>query len=315
MHALTAVLVLAAGCTTLEPPELSPDVEPPPLVPDVVVAPGGPHRIATLFDLDPGDLVAEPAALTRTLLDYANAPGATMLAAAAEADSAALATLRANLSDAQEQQLAGWIDEAFNPLGRLLIVSVEWSVGEALETFELESELVFTGGNVTHTVLAIDFTRSGLEQRFELTAGEDDIYEATALITTAGYGLTIGEHELAVPVGGFAWDAVSQKFASAGGIRGSLAAATQCAFIALSVATQIGHAFEVNELCERALDQLAVRSRAEAAAFRFESLLLKGTVGMNDSDRDGVGEGLFGGEWKAEIDAGAGAVAVTARFE
>jgi len=305
----------------LEPSELSPPVEPAPVVPDVVVAPGGPHRVATHFELDLGALVPGPGRLTRTLRDYANAPGATMIAVADAANVAALAALRADLPEALEQQLGAWLDDSVTALSRLSVLSLQLGVDQALEEFELESELAFAGETMTHRLLAIDFTPAGLEQRFELAASGADVLEATAAITTAGYGLTIGRHTLAVRVGGFAWDAVSANLAEVGGIRGTLGAATQCSAVALTVAarcaggTCVGHVGELTELCERALDQIAARGRAEAAALRFVTLVLAGHAGMDDRNRDGVSEGFFGGAWAAELDAGAGAIMMTAPFD
>jgi len=314
-----ALLVVAAGCVTREPSELSPYVEPPPFVPDVVVSPGGPHRVTTHFELDVEELVAQPATLTRTLSAFAAAPGATMLTVAA--DSAPLVVLRADLPDALEQRLAGWIDEAVHPLSRLSVLSIEWSVDASFDTFDVESELAFDAGTMTHRLIAVDFTPGGLEQRFELVGAAGDVLEATAPITTAGYGLRIGEHELVVGIGEFAWDAVSANLVEMGGVRGTLGAAMQCSIVALSVATRcdagtcVGHLGELTQLCEQALDEIVIRGRAEAAAFRFVTLGLEGTAGMDDRNKDGVGEGLFGGTWTLELDAGAGAITTTASFD
>ena len=319
--ALLAALVAASGCMALEPSELSPPVEPGPYVPDRVVVPGGPHRVATRFALDLGALVPGPGRLTRTLRAYANTPGATMLAVADAANVAALATLRADLPDALEQRLGAWIDESLTALSRLSVLSIQVAVDEALDDFELESELAFAGDTVTHRLIAIDFAPGGLDHRFVLEASADNVLEATAAVTTAGYGLTIGEHELTVGLGGFAWDAVSANLGELGGIRGTLGAATQCPIVALMVAarceggTCVGHLDELTALCERTLDQIAVLGRAEAAELRFAPLGLTGTAGMDDGNQDGVGEGFFGGAWAAELDAGAGAIMMTAPFD
>lgn len=320
VHYLVLLLV-ASGCVIREPSEISPPVEPPPFVPDPVVAPGGPYRVATHFELEVDALVPQSATLTETLHAYGNAPGATMIAVADADGAAPLATLRADLPDALEQRLAGWIDESINPLSRLAVLSIEWSVGNTFETFDLDSELAFEGNTATHRLIAVDFTPSGIEQRFEIVGSPDDVLEATATITTAGYGLTIGEHELAVGIGGLAWDAVSANLVEMSGIRGTLGAATQCSIVALMVATKcdggtcVGHVGELNQLCEQALDGIATRGRAEAAAFRFDTLGLKGTAGMDDSNRDGVGEGLFAGTWKVALDSGAGTITTTAKFD
>ncbi len=58
-----------------------------------------------------------------------------------------------------------------------------------------------------------------------------------------------------------------------------------------------------------------VRARGLGGQLRFASLRLAGTAGMDDSNQDGVGEGFFGGAWAAELDAGAGAIMMTAPFD
>jgi len=318
VHHLAAVLMFASACTTMEASELSPPVEPPPLVEDVIVAPGGPHRVMTHFELDLPSLV--PGGLTETLTAYANIPGATMLRAADTANVPALATLRADLPDAIEQRLAGWIDEAINPLARLSVLSIEYGVEQSLEEFDLESELAFEGDTVTHRLLAVDFTPAGFEHRFELAPVDDEVHSATAAITTSNYTLTIGDHQLAVGIGGYAWDAVDANMAENGGIRGTLGALTQCPFVALMVAakcdgsTCVGHYDQLEELCERALDQMVVQGRAEASTLRFVKLGLKGLAGMSDSNKDGVGESIAGW-WTTKLNAGLGTVTSMATFE
>jgi len=320
MKTLAAILLLASACTTQEPVELSPPVEPPPLVEDVIVAPGGPHRVMTHFELDL-DSLAPGAGLTETLTAYANLPGATLLAAADEANVPALATLRADLPDATEQRLAAWIDEAISPLARLSVLSTEYVVQHALGEFDLQSELAFDSETVTHSLLAIDFTPAGFEHRFDIVPVAGEIHSATAPITTSNYSLTIGDHQLAVGIGGFAWDAVDANMAEMGGIRGLLGALTQCPVVALMVSTKcdgnacVGHFDQLQELCERALDQMVVAGRAEASNLKFVKLGLKGSAGMNDSNKDGVGEGLFAGRWTTKLNAGLGTVTSMATFE
>ncbi len=320
VHSLAAVVLLASACTTLEPSELSPPVEPPPLIEDVIVAPGGPHRVMTHFDLDL-DALAPGARLTETLTAYANLPGATMLAAADEANVPALATLRADLPDAIEQRLAGWIDESISPLARLSVLSIEYAVERSLAEFDLQSELAFFGDTVTHRLLAIDFTPAGFELRFAIEPVEGEVHSTTAPIMTSNYSLTIGDHELSVGVGGFAWDAVDANMAEMGGLRGVVGALTQCPIVALMVAakcdgsTCVGHVDQLQELCERALDQMVVQGRAEASNLTFVTLGLEGHAGMNDSNKDGVGESLFGGRWTLKLDTGFATVTSMTTFE
>lgn len=314
-----ALLLIASGCVIREPSELSPYVEPPPLVPDVVVAPGGPHRVATHFELEVDDLVTERAMLTQTVAAFASTPGATMLALTE--GSAPLAVLRADLPSALEQRLAGWIDEAVGPLSRIPALTIQWTLGASFDTFDVESELVFDAGTVRHRLVAVAFTPGGLDHRFELTDSTDNVLEATAATTTAGYSLTFDEHELAFGTGEMTWDAVDANLSERGGIRGTLGAGTQCSIVAALVATKcdggacVGHLDELTQLCEQTLDEVVVRGRAEAAAFRFTTLRIHGQVGMNDTNGDGVSESLFGGEWDAWLLTDAGAITTTIDFD
>ena len=309
-----------AGCVTAEPLPPSPDVEPPPYVPEWEVAPAGTYRLTTSFEVSPDDLVADPAALTGSLLGYANHPGATLIAAGDATDDPALAVLRADLPGALLSALPGWIDEAVSPQGRLVVLGLEYGVRGSMNKFDLESELVVQGGIARHHLVAIEFP--AYTQRFELGGEPGEALEGMPAITTAGWGLELGDHALATGVGAYAWDAVDAQSASLGGIRGALGTATQCSIVALSVATKcsgascVGHVGELQQLCERGLDQIAVAGRDEASALRFTTLRLQsGHVGMLDDDKDHVADGLFGGVWTAEVHADAGTVELSPTFE
>ncbi len=307
-----AALMLLVGCTTPDPWEPSPPVTPPGTQPEVFIAPKGSYDLTTTFDLSVDALVSSPSTLTKTLRAYAGSPGQTLLAAT---DTSALdglpLALRGNLST--------WIDESISPLARLSVLGIELGVSSSMNKFTLDSVLVFTNGIARHHLVSIDFTSSS---QFSLGAEPGEDVEAMPAVSTYGNGLEIGDHSLAIGVGGYAWDAIDESLADTGGIRGTLGAATQCTIVALSVATKcvgnscVGHAAELQQICERGLDEISATSRDEAAAFRLRTLHFKrGTAGMSDADKDEIAESLFGGNWTAEISAGGATVATDLRFD
>ncbi len=310
-----AVLMLLVGCTTSDPFEPGPQLDPPGTLPTVFIAPKGSYDVTTTFELSVDALVSSPSTLTRSLRAYANSPGQAILAAT---DTSALDglpfALRANLST--------WIDEAVSPLARLGVLGIERGVSSSMDKFTLDSVLVFTNGIARHHLVSIDFTPSGVKSRFDLGAETDEHLEAMPATSTYGNGLEIGEHTLAFGVGAYAWDAIDESLAENGGIRGLLGAATQCTIVALSVATRcsggacVGHADELEQICERGLDAIAATGRTEAGAFKMRTVhFQRGTAGMADDDHDEVADSLFGGQWTAEVSAGGATVATQMRFD
>lgn len=307
-------LIAVAGCTTSEPFEPSPPVTPPgPLPPAWQVSPRGTYHITTSLELTPGDLV-DADGLTATLRGFTAHPGATLIALADEAHDPAIAVLRADLSAADLQAVAGWIDAAMSPQGKLVVLGLEYGVSASMKKLDLESELVFTGGIARHHLVAV--TIPAYQRRFELGGEPGELLEAMPRISTEGAGLELGEHELAIGVGAYAWDAVDAQSDGVGGIRGALGTATQCNYIALEVALHVAHVTEIQQLCERGLDRVVAHGRAEAAVLKLATLRFeRGNVGMDDADLDHVADGFFGGVWTASATAGGPEVSLSPTFE
>jgi hypothetical protein len=323
---LFALLFAVAACTTEHDPDLTPPLDPPSVPDEHPVALQGPLAVHDHLVLALDDLVADPQALTQYLHDYANAPGATMLAAADAAHVPALATLRAQLSPGLQTSLPGWFDESVTALSRLGVAGLETGVAHALKKFDLVGELRVDGGDadnphVQHAVTSIDFTPMGYPQTFDLVAGDDETLTAETDGSFSGSSLSMSEHTLVVDAGGYAWDAVDAQIADRGGIRGMLSDLTMCNLVALSVATKcngnecVGHADLIQAICEGAVNEIADGGREQAAALKLK-LVLAGTVGVDDQNRDQIGDGLFAGTWNATVSVGENAPApMTFRFD
>ena len=174
------ILLCLVGACTAPLPEPDPLVLPPEPLPEWLNEPDGTYFTRTEVEVD----VRLPA----TPLDaFADAPGATLFAVAEAAGASALATLRAELSEASAQQLEGWFDEvlASNALGRLGILGMAEGIRRLPPDVLVESELTLATGMAHHRLDAIYFDPDTLGDRSALGELASEIIEIDVTTTVA----------------------------------------------------------------------------------------------------------------------------------
>lgn len=300
--------------------DVSPGASP---VPVVAI---GTYQVRSKIDVTVEAVLPEPAEeLVVTLRDFSVHPGHTLIDLADQAGVPAVSELRALLPDVLERRLDGWLDDEIAKV-QIDGVSVTQLAGNAaalaesaLTRFELDSELRIDGVQATHRLTAIDFTPAGLDARLAFDAE----ISAAATATSRAGSLSIGDHRFGLAYGEYVWRAtdtvIAQQFGS--GLRAALGSAIDCPRLAQVIANKcvlgvcVGHTSQLDELCERGLDEVVGIAHDKLAELRFDVLhFAAGGARLVDTSGDGIADALTGGEWTAEINAGFGLRAVPATF-
>jgi hypothetical protein len=280
----------------------------------------GTYQVRTKIDVTAEAVLPAPAEeLVVTLRDFSVHPGHTLFDLADEAGVPAVSELRAVLPDVLESRLDGWIDDEIAKL-RIDGVPVTQLAGRAaaiaetaLTRFELDSELQLDGGHATHRLTAIDFAPAGLAARLDLALAPE--ISAAAPMTTRARQLSIGDHRFGLAYGAYIWRAADAEIAAqfGGGIRATLGRGVNCPRLAQTIANKcvlgvcVGHASQLDELCERGLDEVVDLAQDRIADLRFDALhFATGSAHLVDPSGDGVADTLANGVWTAEINAGFG---------
>lgn len=282
----------------------------------------GPYQVRSNIEITIEALLPEPAAnLVETMRDFSVNPAHTLITLADEAGVPAVGTLRAALPDYLEAKVEGWINDEINKLSingltiQQLAAQAVTLAETSLTQVDLESELTIDAGTATHRLVAVDLTPTGLDAKLALGAFPGEITTQTTTARTSGATLLVGEQLFSVAYGEYAWHAIDAQVTAeyGGNIRATLGAAVNCPLIAARVANKcvlgvcVGHAADLTAICERGLDEVVDRAHAKLATFRFDALhLAAGTATMVDANHDRLAEGLTGGVWTAEINAGQG---------
>jgi hypothetical protein len=278
----------------------------------------GAYQVRSTIDVTAEAVLPAPAEeLVVTLRDFSVHPGHTLIDLADQAGVPAVSELRALLPDVLESRLDGWLDDEIAKL-RIDGVPVTQLAGQAaalaetaLTRFELDSELQLDGDHATHRLTAIDLVPAGLATRLAL---EVEISAEAPMTSRAGQ-LSIGDHRFGLAYGDYLWRAVDAEIAArfGGGIRATLGRAVDCPRLAQTIANKcvlgvcVGHATQLDELCERGLDEVVGIAQDNIAELRFDVLHFQaGSARLVDSSGDGVADALANGVWTAEINAGFG---------
>ena len=286
----------------------------------------GTYQVHSIIDVTAEGVLPAPAEeLVVTLRDFSVHPGHTLIDLADQAGVPAVSELRALLPDVLESRLDGWLDDEIAKV-RIDGVPVTQLAGDAaaiaestLTRFELDSELVLDGARATHRLTALDFAPAGLDARL---AFEVEISAGASATSRAG-SLSIGDHRFGLAYGEYLWRAtdaaIAQQFGN--GIRAALGSAIDCPRLAQAIATRcvlgvcVGHASQLDELCERGLDEVVGVAHDNVADLRFDVLhFAAGAARLADTSGDGVADALTGGVWTAEVNAGFGLRRVPATF-
>lgn len=316
---------LLAGCAA---PAISDseDGEDVPPATSVSVVADGTYRVRSTIDVTVEAVLPEPAEeLVVTLRDFSVHPGHTLVDLADQAGVPAVSELRALLPDVLEGRLDGWLDDEIAKL-RIGGVPVTHLAGDAaaitesaLTQLELDSELRIDGARATHRLTAIDLAPAGLDARL---AFDVEISAAVSAASHAG-SFSIGDHRFGLAYGEYVWRATDAAIARrfGGGIRAALGSAVDCPGLAQAIAGKcvlgvcVGHASQLDELCERGLDEVVGIAHDKVADLRFDALhLAAGRAQLADTSGDGIADALIGGVWTAEINAGFGLRPVPATF-
>jgi hypothetical protein len=240
-----------------------------------------------------------------TLRAYVDAPGSTLLAAAADADAPALALLEASLPPGVAAQLPGYLDEVLRSNGVALLTA--WSLAEIVQRLppsaQIEGELVLAGATARHVVHAISFADAGAPaRRFELGLRSDELtaIETTATATPSESGgyLALGPAQHAIAFGAYAY-ALAQE-ATTTPPRELLGMVTGCPLVALAVAGRCAdgacalQAPLIAEVCERGLDAVFAATRDELGAIVLTFGEASGS--LRDDTDDHIAD-RFGGSW------------------
>jgi len=131
--------------------------------------------------------------------------------------------------------------------------------------------------------------------------------ENQVVVSTHSFSLGFGQYAYA------AFEALIQQ-RTGGSFRQMLRAAANCPAVAQSVASKcvlgvcVGHAAQLEELCEAGLDKLAEEVRDRFVALDYEAIRLEeGRATIS-------GTSLTDGVWDAQIDVGQGLRSVPATF-
>lgn len=312
---------LPTGSEAEEP--TSPPREAPPSSGDPPALTGTLH-VTTRLSLTPELLFPTPVeVVVVSLRDFSTAPAHTLLTLADEAGVPALSELRAVLPAALESRLEGWIDAEIAKV-KLNGVPIPQLAGQAAALAEtaltevaLHSDLTFAAGQpASHHLRALDFSPAGLAHVVPVGALPEEVVSATAAFTRAQATITLGAHSFGVRYGAHAWAAVDAALAAQTGasLRDTLGQAINCPALARAVASKcvlgvcVGHATELAEVCERGLDEVVARARAEMEALRLEAIALEaGSATV-------AAEGLTSGVWTAKLNGGQGLRLVPATF-
>jgi hypothetical protein len=297
-----AVLAAALGaCTQAETVPLDPldPFDPDTTVDPYLVGGDGTYFVQTTLSVD--------VALGRTTLgEYVDAPGATLIATAREAQVAALATLETALGAGTAAQLPAWFDEvlASNGYAMLTAYGLAYGVEHPPHGALVESELVIAGASAHHELTAIYFDTLNLEDRFDLGGNEDDVIAAdmaaTYQPTAKGGNVELGAHELAIAYGDYSFQLADSHDAT---MRQALGTLTACPAVAIAVANKCNGGCTLaigllTELCERGLDAVFAKSRRELNLIdiHFDA----GAAALRDGDGDAQADNLASGFWRTD---------------
>jgi hypothetical protein len=314
--------------------------DPPPPIPDPVPL-SGTYQVSSLIDVPAMAAVpGTPGDALRLVDDLAQNPAAAILDLAESADVPALGTIRAILPETLASQLEGWINAVLStsdvngvaPMDQLS--ELDGVIRSVLLRFELRSELDLVAGQGTHSPVAIAFDVLDqpvvvqVDETAPVTGAAGVVANVTWPEGEAGpVRVEIGDHAMGVPYGHYAMEALATVLDATYGasdVRGAVGLIVDCGAVAQSVASRcvlglcVGHATELQEICEGGLDEAADQLEARILAFDYQAIRFEaGTAGVTGLSIEGgaaTAEALSSGVWTATVDLGQGAEEANATF-
>lgn len=269
----------------------------------------------------------------QTIEGLRNDPAATMIVLLDDAGVPVVADLFDALPGELSGRIEGWINDYIEthvyegtPVGAHIDALL--ALGDTVLTeVELVSELSLDAADAdgrtagTHRVSALRWRLDGVTAvDIAIPAAPAPFAEEARCTAEVGPGaeasLTIGDHAFGLRYGEYAWaaleDAAQRRYGMS--VREALGAIVDCPALAAEVADTclafvcVGHAAQLESLCEQGLDLAVAEARGRLEALRFDAVrFASGTASMR-------GVRLEDGIWTAAIDLGSGARDVPATF-
>jgi hypothetical protein len=275
------------------------------------------------------DLGFEPAKLAAAVADFealAGNPARVLLAQGGSGVGELLAALPAALDD----RLEGWLNVEIDKqriLGktpRQFATDIAAFTETTLTQFTLESSLSITPGGVVHSLMGLNFRPSGLDIIIPIGGLKADaLTQRTEVEVGTGGALWLGEQRFNLAFGTHAWQGLNLASSTLYGtdLATALDDALGCPAVATAVATRcyngtcVGHASQLQAICERAASTIVTQLSERITAFELAGIhFVQGTATLVDTNRNGVAETISGGAWAIEVDLGAGPRAATGTF-
>jgi hypothetical protein len=296
-------LLLATACTDPEP---EPEPEP---------SRSGSFELVSSFDVTGEALLPAPAYDAFSILaGLREHPTDTLVRVLDEAGVPLIDDLYASLPGPVQSRLADWIDGyvesavfADRPVTQQLDEALAL-VRSTVTQFDLVSDLTVSPAGATHAPRALVFQ----DVRVELP---EQSVSCSASIAGAG-ALAVGPHSFGLAYGEYVDDALTQRFVARYGtdLRGRLGQLFDCPALAASVAHRcvlsvcVGHAAELEAICESGLDEAAARVHEEIRSLRLDALRLDAGAATV------VDDAVVDGTWQAQMDFSQGLRPVPASF-
>lgn len=266
-------------------------------------------------------------------------PGGTFFDLLEEAGLPLVSELRDKIPDAVEDKVGDWIDDAIPASVDAQIDALLTAADTSLGKFDLISELTLPAGDsgghaqATHGLKTVHFTIDGRTVDIAIPASSAPpfvtVASVAALVGKGGENgadarLTLAQHTFGLQYGEYAYQLIENHVQARFGVdlRGYLGNLVNCPAVAESVSKKcvlgvcVGHAAELQQLCEEGLDAAVSKLHDKLAEQRFDAIVFaSGTADLwDDTAEDGVLDLLDGGVWQASINLGQGLRPIPATF-
>jgi hypothetical protein len=258
-------------------------------------------------------------------------PGNTFFDLLEDAGAPLVAELRAVLPDAVEAKVGDWITDAIPDPVKAQIDAVLVLAEASLGTFDVVSELDLPPGDrggrarATHGLTALRFDFQGRPIAVDLPASDAPpfitVTEVEVVVSRGGENgadarLTLAQHGFGLHYGEYAYQVIEKYIVDRHGVdlRAYLGQQIDCPAVAEAVSKKclvgvcVGHAAQLEALCDKGLDEAVARLHEKLAAMRFDAVdFTSGTADLWDEiGDDGELDLLDGGVWEATVNLGQG---------
>jgi hypothetical protein len=232
----------------------------------------------------------------------------------------------AALPTALRSKLDGWIDLELDKQ-KLGTVTARQAVGDiammaqtVVTAFVIESSLTISPTGAQHSLQDLNFRPASLDVVIPIGGlMADEIMQHPTAEVGMGGALAVGDQHFKLALGSHAWQALNLAVETNYGGDLSLVQHLNCDAIAQAVAARcvsgvcVGHASDLQALCQQGVTTLVDRLRDGLAPVVLDVHFADGTGHLVDADHNGVAEQIVG-TWDAETNDGLGARATSIAF-